>query len=44
MKIKKQTIDFEEKYKMLINNYGYIEMNDDKLMLEPYQSIIVEIL
>ena len=41
---KKQMIDFEEKYKMLINNYGYVEIDNNKLMLEPYQGIVVEIL
>ena len=41
---KKQMIDFEEKYKMLINNYGYVEIDNNNLMLEPYQGIVVEIL
>lgn len=41
---KKQMVNLEERYKMLINNYGYIESDNNKLMLEPYQGIIVEVL
>lgn len=43
---KKQIIDLQiqDKYKILINNYDHIESNYNKLMLEPYQGIIIEIL
>ena len=41
---KKQMINLEERYKVLVNNYKYIESDNNKLMLEPYQGIIVEVL
>ena len=41
---KKQMISLEENYKVLVNNYEYIESDNNKLMLEPYQGIIVEVL
>lgn len=41
---KKQMISLEENYKVLVNNYEYIESDNNKLMLEPYQGIVIEVL
>lgn len=41
---KKQIVNLEERYKVLVNNYKYIESDNNKLMLEPYQGIVIEVL